>query len=147
MSVRPLLASLTSAVILMAPGFIALFPEPNFESSSANDSWQRGVVLLPLFFAATTLACLAAGRALMAKGYQSIQSFTSRASIAAGGVALALSAPSSIIGCMVGLFSVQAAVVGAVVFVTLLASIAIPAAAAWWFVAGVNTVQANEEAA
>ena len=73
MSVRPLLASLTSTVILMAPGFIALFPEPNFESSSANDSWQRGVVLLPLFFAATTLACLAAGRALMAKGYQSIR--------------------------------------------------------------------------
>ena len=146
MNIRFILASLSSTVILLAPGCVALLYEPNPGPSNANDSWQQGVVLLPFFFAATAFTCLRVGQILLSKGHRSIRGFTSRASVFAAAAALLLSAPAAIVGCAVGLLAPQTALVCVIVFVALLAFVTIPAAAAWWLVAGVNAIQANEAA-
>ncbi|MGQ0622544.1 MAG: hypothetical protein ACT4QA_21995 [Panacagrimonas sp.] len=122
-----------AATVMVAPALLDIFVLPE---SDPNDSWQRGVVVLPVVFLVTVFLCHAVASRLLSKGFLSMGRFTFAAFIASGVLALVLAAPAVGVGSFVGLYSLQTSIATAALFSVGLAFLAAPAALVWWLIAG-----------
>ena len=134
-SIISLVASIVAAIVMFIPfAFILLAPDSSATSTDTNNSWQRGLVALPVVFFVAVFFCSAAARWLLVKCWCSFKHFTLGASAIGSALAIVLCIPAVLVGSYVGMFTLQSALMPVLSFAGVLFVSSVPAAAVWWFI-------------
>lgn len=132
---RNYLASIVSAALWTSILTAIPFVEQSLDSSpSANDSWQRGLVWVPVMFLFAILGAHTVARWAIVRGDTSFIRFTLRASVAATGICSLALIPSGLVAGLIGFGVWPNILTGGASIVAMIFLSCLPAAGFWWLI-------------
>ena len=132
---RKIIASITSAALWTGILIALPFLEESLEKyPSSNDSWQRGMVLIPFVFLLAIFAAHAISKWAVSRGYTSYLNFTLRSSLMSSIVCALALIPFCVVASVVGMIEwSEGLLIGAYGIASVFMA-CIPAASIWWII-------------
>lgn len=132
---REAIASILATLLFFLISVIALHAPMD---SAANNSWQRGLVLVPVLFILAVVITWACGRYLLSKGFAKPVHFIAGAFGLTAGLVAVLVTPAIIVGSVIGFFPLGSSILTGLVVPLIAAVASLPSAVIWWWIVAHN---------
>lgn len=132
---REAIASVLSSVLIWAPILFVLFYPPDLDP---NDSWQRGMVLVPFEFGVTVSIVWLSGRYLLSRGIHTAVRFVLGACALTLVLVAIFALPAIIVGSAVGFSNWTTSIAVGTAAALSASAASIPASLVWWWIVAHN---------